>query len=273
MLQKKGLSILFALIVIVTATACSEFSKLQKSDDWKVKYDAAVKYYKDKDYYRAGVLFEQILPIVKGTQYAEDAEFYYAYTNFYQEQYLLSSYYFDSFYQTFGRSERAEEAYYMYAYSLFKQSPIYQLDQTSTYEAITALQNFINRYPGSERTDEATKLIDDLQVKLEKKAYENARLYYDLGRYKAAVIAFENFRKDYPDSDYNEELAYLKVKTQYELAANSIITKQKDRFEETIDYYESFIDRYPNSRFTRDAEKLYDKSILQLNKLSVNKNS
>lgn len=273
MLQKKGIHIFFALLLIVGISACSEFSRIQKSEDWKAKYEAAVKYYKDKDYYRAGVLFEQVLPIVKGTQYAEEAEFYYAYTNFYQEQYLLSAYYFENFFQTYNRSERAEEAYYMYAYSLYNQSPIYQLDQTSTYEAISSLQNFLNRYPQSDRKQEATKLIDELQAKLEKKAYENALLYHNLDRYKAAVVAFENFRKDYPDSDYNEEIAFLKLKTQYELATKSVRSKQKERFKSAIEFYENFIDRFPQSSFTRQAEKLYDKSILQIQKLTVKNNS
>jgi len=238
MKKRNVLGLIFSLIVLLSATSCSKFSKLQKSDDWNVKYEAALRYYENKDFYRSGVLLEQVLPIIKGSKAAEKAEYYFAYTNFHQQQYLLSAHYFESFYKTYSRSEYAEDAYYMYAYSLYKQSPIYQLDQTSTYEAVTALQNFLNRFPESSKKEEATKLIDELQVKLELKAYENAKLYYNLQLYKAAIITFENFRKDFPDSRFNEELSFLKVETQYELAQKSILSKQKERYEDVIQFYE-----------------------------------
>ncbi|MTI31806.1 outer membrane protein assembly factor BamD [Xanthovirga aplysinae] len=272
MTQPKALGILFSLIVLLSVTSCGDFTKIQKSNDWQAKYDAALKYYENEDYYRAGELLNQVLPIIKGSEKAEKAEFYYAYTRFYQQEYLLSAYHFEEFYKTYSRSEFAEEALYMQAYSLFKQSPNYELDQTSSYEAITALQNFINLYPNSERVKEASSLIDELQVKLERKSYENAKLYYDLGLFKSAIVAFENFRKDFPDSKYNEELSFLKVETQYEIAIKSILSKQKERFETVIEFYESFVDSYSQSQYLRDAESLYDKSILQLNKLKVDKN-
>ena len=39
--------------------------------------------------------------------------------------------------------------------------------------------------------DEATILIDELNEKIVYKSYLNARLYYDMDYYKAAVIALE----------------------------------------------------------------------------------
>lgn len=244
--------------------SCSKFRKIQKSGDWKVKYEAALEYYEKKDYYHSNVLLEEIIPIIRGTEEAEKANFIYAYTYYYQQQYILSAHYFKLFTEVYGRSDYVEEAAYMHAHSLYNQSPQPSLDQTSTYEAIAALQSFLNKYPYSKYEEEADNQIDELQVKLEEKAYESAKLYYQLRRYKAALVAFENFQYDFPDSKFNEEIAWLRVETAHNLASVSIRSKQQERFQTTVDLYEKFVDKYPNSKYLKQAERIYEDSIEQL---------
>ncbi len=252
------------LMVILALGACSKFRKIQKSTDWKVKYEAALKYYEKKDYYRASVLIEEILPIIRGTEEAELANYYFAYCHYYQKQYILAAHYFKLFTEVYGRSSYVMEAAYMHAYSTYLQSPLPNLDQTPTYEALTALQNFINKYPYSEFATKADALVDELQVKLEVKAYENSKLYYKLRRYKATLVTIDNFTYDYPDSRYVEELSYLGIETIYLLAKQSIPSKQEERYRETVTRYTTFIDRYPNSKYLKEAEKFYADSMEQL---------
>lgn len=258
------------VLVAVLAISCSEFKRLQKSTDWKLKYDAALRYYEEEEYYKASVLFDQILPIIKGTLDAEKASFYRAYCYFHQRQYILSGSYFKEFATVYSRSEYAIEAAYMSAYSSYLQSPDYNLDQTSTYDAINAFQTFINRNPYSEYAEPATKYIDELQRKLEKKAYENAKQYHKLERWQAARVAFETFADEYPDSKLNEEILYLAVDSEYSYAKQSIKSKQKERFEKTIELYEELVDKYPNSEFLKKAEKYYVDSLDKTKKLSKN---
>lgn len=270
LINKAGLG----LSIIILLSACSDFRRIQKSDDWEKKYEAAIKYYEAKEYYKSSVLLEQILPIIKGSEKSEIANFYYAYTYFYQGQYLLSSHYFKTFYETYSRSQYAEEARYMYGYSLYMDSPRYNLDQTSTYEAIVAMQGFLNRFPRSEFADDAAKVISTLQEKLEKKAYEKALLYYKLRKYqngeylKAAIVTFENFQQDFPDSDFVEELRFLQIEATFKLANISIRTKQKERYNEAVDLYLDFIEDYPSSEYIRKAEKIYDDSLNEIRKLN-----
>ncbi len=261
---------LLLLILVLAGTGC-KFRKIQKNGDWKVKYEAALKYYEEKDYYRSGLLFEEILPIIRGTEEAELANFYYAYTYFYQGQYILSAHHFKTFSQVYGRSSYVLEANYQYANSLYMQSPTSSLDQTTTYEALTALQQFLNKYPYSEYAEKADKQIDELQIKLERKAYENAKLYFKLKRYKASIVAFDNFQFDYPDSKYREEIAFLSIQTIYDLAKISIVSKQEERFRSTIEKYEKFVDKYPSSKYLKDAEKFYEESIEELRRFADQK--
>src|SRR5690606_13985417 len=108
-----------------------------------------------------------------------------------------------------------EEARFMAAYSLYVHSPSYNLDQNSSIQAMTAMQEFLNRYPDSKFLDQAVKAIEDMQQKLERKGFENARQYYKMRNYKAAIVALGNFKLNFPDSKYLEEADYLIVASQY----------------------------------------------------------
>ena len=67
------------LATLVFAVSCGKFRKIEKSQDWRVKYEAGLNYYEKKDYYRASILFEYILPIVRGLPEGEKVQFYLAY--------------------------------------------------------------------------------------------------------------------------------------------------------------------------------------------------
>ena len=266
-MRKTGISrIVFSVVLVYLVSSCSEFRRVQKSDDWKLKYDKAMEYYEKGDYYRSIALFEEVLPLTRGKIEGEKAQFYYAYAHFKDRQYILSAHYFKTFYETYSRSQFAQEAQFMYAYSLYMDSPLYSLDQTNTRDAIDALQAFINRYPESEFEKQANDIINELQVKLETKAYYNAKEYYKIGLLLSAKVAFENFSKDYPDSKYNEELRFLRIEATFKVAQKSIPSKQKKRYNEVIELYEKFVDRYPESKYLSQAERYYSSALNSLEK-------
>jgi len=99
-----------------------------------------------------------------------------------------------------------------------------------------------------------------LTKKLATKAYLNARLYYDLGYYKAAIIALRNCLNEYPNSPYREELMFMLLDAQFQLADNSIESKKKERFQNTLDEYYSFVSEFPQSKYSKQAEKIYLKT-------------
>ncbi|MEO1052109.1 MAG: outer membrane protein assembly factor BamD, partial [Bacteroidota bacterium] len=267
-LMRERIIISLSILIFFGAASCSNFRKVEKSPDWRVKYEAALQYYEEEDYYRALVLFEQILPIIRGLPEGEKVSFYKAYCHFYRGEFLLSSHSFKIFHETYTRSQFAEEAQFMYAYSLYLDSPVYNLDQSSSYEAIGAIQTFINRYPSSKFREQASEIINEMQVKLEKKGYENAKQYLKIGYFKSAIVAFDAFKKDFPDSNYNEEIAFLKIKAEYSLAQQSVFGKQLERFRQTRDHYEEFIDDYPNSDYLKEAEKFYTVSLQKISELA-----
>lgn len=253
---KKQLSILSGvmLFLVVALGSCkTNYDRLKASNDNNKKYQEAVKYYNKKDYGKALGLFEDLVTLYRGRAGAEDLYYYYAYTNYKLKDYTSARYHFKTFADTYPSSPRAEECRFIAAYCFYLDSPIYSLDQENTLKAIESLQLFINLYPKSDRVTEASKLIQNLRDKLEAKAYANAKLYLTIGDYQAAVIAFNNMLRDYPDTKYAEELEYLTIKAQYEYARISSERRQEERYTQAIGYADSFNEKYPQSKFMRDA--------------------
>jgi outer membrane protein assembly factor BamD len=269
----RGTGRLIMFLALIGCLSCSQFRKIEKSEDWRVKYEAGLNYYNKKDYYRTAVLFEQIQAIVRGLPEGEKVEFYLAYCQYYEKTYLLASNQFKVFYETYGRSSLRDEAQFMYAYSLFIASPDSNLDQKSSIEAMNAMQNFLNMHPDSPFRDKANEVVNVCHKKLEFKAYENAKQYMKLRYYQAAVISFDNFKKNYPDSGFLEELAFLKVQAIYKLALVSIPSKQMERYTAAVDYYKELVDNFPNSTYIKDAEAYYSDSLSKINTLKTQPNS
>ena len=265
--------ILVGFVAVMGLSSCGKFEKFRKSADLPTKYKAAVNYYKKKDFSKAGILFDEIMPLMKGDSTQELATFYQAYCDFNLGSYTLASSHFKKFAEVFSRSEFAEEAIYMSAFSLYKDSPNFNLDQTGTLAAINEIQSYLNNYPETKFKDDCTNIIKELRKKLEKKAYEKAKLYYktspfNIASLKSSVIEITNFQRDFPDSDYSEEMAYMKVLAQYDLAKSTIESKQKERYAEASKFYLDLIDKYPQSAYLKEGEKMYELSNKEVDRIA-----
>jgi outer membrane protein assembly factor BamD len=259
--MKKLLSGIFILLI----ASCSKFGRLQKSDNLDIKREGAYAYYDKKDFFRASVLLESIIPLLKGTEHAEKAEFFYAMCQYELRLLESASFYFDYFLETYPRSLYAEEAVYMNALSQFENTPGYYLDQGGTGKAIAALENFIDRYPDSaEKRAECQDMIRRLNERLERKDFENARIFHQVMEYKSAIITLANFAKDYPDSPHREEALYLRIISAFRLAKISTDAKKPERFRQTIDFYTNFADSFPKSKKLKELESVYDYASRQL---------
>jgi len=90
------------------------------------------------------------------------------------------------------------------------------------------------------------------------KSYLSARLYYDLKQYRAATVSLANSLKEYPDTKYREELMYLKLDALFLYAERSVSEKQVERYQTTLDEYYSFIEEFPESKYSREVAKIFN---------------
>ncbi|MEL7020394.1 MAG: outer membrane protein assembly factor BamD [Bacteroidota bacterium] len=257
------------LSMLLVGTACkSEFEQIRASGDAQRIYKKAEAYYADGDWLKAQTLYELVIGNYRGKKELEDIYLKYAYTYFNLEKYILSSYYFKNFSNTFTNSAKRQEADYMSAFSNYKLSPSFRLDQTSTNKAIDELQIFVNTYPNSDKVVVANELIKEMREKLERKAFEEAKLYSDLRQYQAATQSFENMLKDFPETSVAEEVRYRIIEAAFLLAENSIVDKQIERYNEVVKRGKRFLQRYPDSQFFNEVtlfNKRSDKKLKSIN--------
>lgn len=248
--------IVFLLIIAVGFSSCaSKFAKVLKSKDYEYKYKKAEQYYVLKKYNYAQQLFDDLFPYLKGTQRFEDMYYKYAYTFYYQKDFLNAENLFKSFVEMFPTSTKAEECEYMRAYCFYQQIPKVELDQTPTNKTMSLMQAFINAHPGSSKVKEANYIIDQCREKLELKEFKSAQLYYNLGYFKAAAIAFASVLDNYPYSDKADEYKLLVIKSYFRYAEMSVEDKQKERYEQVINECTDFLDRFPNSQLKDEVSK------------------
>ena len=255
------------ILALVLLISCGPFAKLEKSTNWEELYNGANKYYQEGEYNKAIILYEKVLPVIKGSEKAEMAEYNYANCHFKTKRFIESAGYFNTFYKTYNRSAMAEEALFMNAYSLYLDAPDYNLDQQSSKEAVNAIQQFVSRFPASASYERAMEMLKDLESRFEEKAYSEAEMYFRLKEglfpgdfFRACIINFQNFAKDYPESKRNEELAYRLVEVGYAYAKNSAFDKKEERLTDALKFATTFYRKYPTSGYLGDVKKFEEQT-------------
>lgn len=257
----------FVLILLAAFvfSSCGEYNKLLKSTDYEYKYEAAKNYFAKGQYTKSITLLNELITILKGTDKAEESLYMLAMSYYNQKDYSTAAQSFMTYYNSYPRGTYAELARFHSGKALYLDTPEARLDQSGTYLAIQELQMFMEYFPQSPKKTEAQEMIFNLQDKLVLKDYLAARLYYNLGtymgnNYMSCVVTAQNALKDYPYTKMRENLSILVLQAKYEMAINSIEEKKDERYRETIDEYYAFKNEFPESKFLKDAERIFKAS-------------
>jgi outer membrane protein assembly factor BamD len=264
-----------SIIIIALSSAwfilsCSGYEKILKSDDVNLKFNKAFYFYNKGAYTKAGAIFDQLAPMIRGSRRADSVFFFQGMTQYKLNDFIIASHYFSIFVETFGNSKFIEEAAYMEAYCYYLQSPRPELDQTSTHQALDAFKLYTIRFPASSRVPDCNRYMNELNEKLMEKSYLAAQLYYNLDDYKAAVVSLGNCLADFPDSKYREEIMFKLLKAKYMLAYNSIYAKRTERYQDAVDEYYSFVAEFPQSKNKDEADEMFQEASKFIKKSDIN---
>ena len=251
--MKKIISLLLVVIVFVS---CGDYQKVLKNEDVGPKFEMATKLYDAGNYSKAIRLFEQIAPSYRGKPQAEKLFYMFSQSYYKTKQYYLAGYQFESFVSGYPKSEKVEEAAFLGAKSFSMLSPIYSLDQTDTHKAIEKLQTYIDNYPNSKNLVEANKTLKELNEKIEKKVFENAKGYNTILDYKSAIVSLDNFIADYPGTPFKEDALYYKLDSAYQLGINSIPSKMQDRLNVAKTAYSNLIKFKADTKYKKIADAM-----------------
>ncbi len=258
-------NILVAVLFALSLSACGEYNKLLKSTDYEYKYEAAKAFFAKGQYTRAATLLNELITILKGTANAEESLYMLGMCYYNQEDYQTAAQTFIQYYNVYPRGIYAELARFHAGKALYLDTPEPRLDQSGTYSAIQQLQLFLEYFPESSRKEEAQNMIFALQDKLVMKEYLSAKLYYNLGNYlgnnyQACVITAQNALRDYPYTNLREDLSILILRAKYELAVYSVEDKKMERYREAVDEYYAFKNEFPESKYLKEADHIFDEA-------------
>ncbi|BDB55188.1 MAG: hypothetical protein RLZZ529_805 [Bacteroidota bacterium] len=245
------------LIIIVLLASCNEYQKALKSEDPAVKLVMATKMYEAKNYNKAIRIFEQIASVYRGKPESENLYYMFSQSYYKTKQYYLAGYQFESFVSSFPKSDKVQEASFLGAKSYSMLSPVYSLDQTDTTKAIEKLQTFIDTYPNSTYLAEANSIVKNLNEKLERKVFENAKGYNTISDYKSALVALDNFIADYPGTPFKEEALFYKFDSAYQLGINSVPAKMEERLNVAKVAYANLIKYKAETKYKKQADEMF----------------
>lgn len=249
-------SVIFGFLLLFISVSCENYNKVLKSTDVDYKLEKAKEYYNTGDYYKAKELFSQLIELYRNDPKLEDIYYFYCYCFYAQDEYQQAAYNFKNFTTYFPNSERVDECQYQIAESYEQISPKTSLDQNFTEKAIQSYNLYLKKFPKGEYRDQTIDAIDRLQLKLETKAFNSAKLYFNTENYKSAVVSFSYVNETFPNSSVSDEAAYFEALSWVRYAEKSVLNSQQQRFESAAKAITDYKKEYPEGLFLSEIQDL-----------------
>ena len=263
-------NIILAIVALVSMCSCkSQYELLLNSNDADAKYKAAFEYFNNKKYNRAASLFESLSALTDGTERDDTVRYYWGLSNYNFKDYYTAETNFQQFYESYPRSPFASSARFLRLDCLYRSTLRYELDQQPTYKAMSAISEYMLDFPDNENMQICKDMLVELGERLDKKAYEAAKLYYKMEDYLASRVAFRNVLKDDAENIYREDILYYIAMSSYKYALHSVPAKQKERYLAFVDDYYNFVGEFAESDYRKELEAVYAKAQKALGKHGV----
>ncbi|MBO4692474.1 MAG: outer membrane protein assembly factor BamD [Bacteroidales bacterium] len=256
-MKKVKVFALFALTLISLQGCKSYYESLFRSNDIYVRFRGAQDYYNRGKYHKAAALFESMILLAQGTELEDSVQYFNAMSNYRYGDYITAEQNFSKFLEVFPRSQFAEEARFLRIKCLYEGTYRWELDQVPTQKAMAIIAEFMYDNPESQYYPICKAMVDEFSERLDRKAYESAKMYYTMDDYKAAHYALKGVLRDNSDNRYREQILYYTAMSSYKYALNSVKEKQKERYMTFIDDYYNFIGEYPTVPERRQLDNMF----------------
>lgn len=252
--------LLATMFVLLLLTSCkTQYETVLYGNDTDAKYRMAFELFEAKKYAKAAEAFEALSMATRGTPQDDTVQFYWGLSNYRYGDFVTAESNLNQFVITFPLSPFNEEAKFLRLDCLYRGTYRYELDPTPTYRALAEMNVFQIENPTSQYHDQVAGMMDDLNNRLELKAYKSAYLYYHMEDYQAAHYALKNVLKENADNRYREEILYYTAMSAYKYAFHSVPDKQRERYLVFVDDYFNLISEYPESKYAKELDGLYKK--------------
>ncbi len=248
------------LALLLLASCRSYYESLYLSNDLDEKFKGALDYYQQGKYLKAAKLFESMILLSQGTEKEDSVHYYNAMSNYRYGDFITAEANFNKFLEVFPTSSFAEEARFLRIKCLYEGTYRWELDQVPTQRAMAIIAEFMYDNPKSEYYPICRAMMDEFQERLDRKAYEAAKLYYTMKDYKSSQYAFRNVLRDNADNIYRDQILYYTALSSYNYALNSVKEKQKERYMSFVDDYYNYVGEFPNTAERKELDNLFSRA-------------
>ena len=252
------------LAILAILGGCSVFSSInpwngdpktiKANEDAKAKADPAntpveqlynngVDALNGKRYTVAVQQFDDIEQYYPYSSWATNAQLMHGYAEYLQNHYSDAISVLDRFIQLHPTNRDVAYAYYLRALSYYEQIADIQRDQKGTQQAMTALQDVVNRFPDSAYAADSRLKIDLCRDHLAGKEMEIGRYYENQRLYTAAIGRFQRVIDNYQTTNHVPEALHRLTEIYLLLG----LTDQAQRTAAVLGH------NYPGSRWYADS--------------------
>ncbi|HEY3251220.1 MAG TPA: outer membrane protein assembly factor BamD [Ignavibacteria bacterium] len=236
----------FLIAAIFYLSGCSSSGSKIDTDDPQAAFDIAKRKFDRKDYVEAIEDFSLLKIRFPGTEISDKVQFYTAESYFYQKEYLLAAYEYETFLKSYPSSLLYPEARYKLGLSYYYLSPKYSLDQEFTRFAINEFLGYIEQFPQDKNVYDAEQKIKELKNKLAFKDFSIAENYMKLDNNRSAAIYYQSVYENYIESDWADDAMVGH--------AEALINGRK--YEDAKKVLEKFYKFFPKSNLKPKADML-----------------
>lgn len=250
-----------AILVLLIIGACGKKKDISLSPEDmgsdKEIYEKAKKRVKSNPE-KARLLFKEVMHLYPDSIYARRAKIGVADSYYRQKDaaaLLMAATEYQEYVNLYPNSPDAVYAKYQIANCYIRQMKSAGRDQTNTHKAITALENMIRQYPGTDEAEEAKKQLEKARQRLASHYFNIGRTNYKMKAYMGAINRFKQVIDNYPDFEHNDLLFYFTGKCYYAM---------KD-YNSAMSFFQKIVNSYPKSKYLKKATGMI-KEIAQIQK-------
>jgi outer membrane protein assembly factor BamD len=206
-------------------------------------YNNGVDALNSKRYNLAVQQFDDVEQYYPYSSWATNSQLMHGYSEYLQNHYTEAIGVLDRFIQLHPTNRDVAYAYYLRALSYYEQIADIQRDQKGTQQAMTALQDVVNRFPDSAYAGDARLKIDLCRDHLAGKEMEIGRYYEKQHLYTAAINRFQRVVDNYQTTNHVPEALHRLTEIYLILG----LTDQAKRTAAVLGH------NYPGSRWYADS--------------------
>ena len=188
------------IIALLIITGCGISNPFNDDVSYKERFDEGLRFFEEEKYVKSSQQFNIIVQRASHTDLGDDALFFLAESYFKNKDYDLALIEYEKLVSRMGFSPYIEKSRWRICESLTYLSPNYYHDQESSLKALSQIQEFIDDFPSSDFSKDASLLLNSLRERLAMKAMETGKLYVKLKAYDSAIVSYKNVINQYYDT-------------------------------------------------------------------------